>query len=236
MHIRHKLITMVSAVLITVAFTASVQAQRAYRYNDNQMRQLFNRLETRADRFSNLVPNALDNSRIDGTRREDNLNQLVTDFEDATDQLKERFENRQSTVTDAQLVLQRGALINTFMNNRRLDNRTERAWIQVRTELNQLATAYNVAGNWATMSWPNTTTPVASYDASLTGTYRLNTSLSNNPRTVVDNAVRNLPYDRRQRTYNNLVNRLTPPEMIAIERRGNSVTLASTTTGNSHYA
>ncbi len=230
MHIRQKVLaTIISAALISLAFTQNVQAQRAYRYNDNYMRQLFNRLETRTDRFSNLVPNALDNSRIDGTQREDNLNQLVTDFEYATDQLKERFQNNQSTLTDAQLVLQRGALINTFMNNRRLDNRTERAWIQVRTELNRLATAYNVAGNWATMTWPNTTVPVASYDASLTGTYRLNTSLSNNPRTVVDNAVRSLPNNRRRGTYNNLVRRLTPPDMIAIERRGNSVTLASTT-------
>lgn len=233
MRIRENLIAlMVLAALVGFGSIRELQAQtqRAYRYNDNYMRQLLNRLETRADRFSNLVPNALDNSRIDGTRREDNLNQLVTDFEYATDQLKERFENRQSTVADAQLVLQRGALINRFMNNRRLDNRTERAWARVRTELNRLANAYSVSGNWATMTWPNTSVPVASsYDALLTGTFRLNTALSNNPRTVVDNATRTLPYNRRQRTYDNLVNRLTPPDMIAIERRGNSVTLASTT-------
>ena len=232
MRIRDNLIgVMVLAALFSFGLTADLQAQtqRVYRYNDNYMRQIFNRLETRTDRFSNLVPNALDNSRIDGTRREDNINQLVTDFEYATDQLKERFENRQSTMTDAQLVLQRGALINTFMNNRRLNNRTERAWAQVRTELNRLANAYNIAGNWATMSWPNTAVVPSSYDSSLTGTFRLNSALSNNPRTVVDNAVRGLPQNRRQGTYNNLVNRLTPPDMIAIERRGNSVTLASTT-------
>lgn len=231
MQIKEKLIVVTMfAALFSVGLINEVQAQRAYRYNDNYMRQLFNRLETRTDRFSNLLPDALDRSRIDGTRREDNINQLVTDFEHATDQLKERFGNRQSTATDAQSVLQRGAMINTFMNNRRLDNRTERAWAQVRTELNRLANAYSVAGNWATMTWPNTAVPVASsYDALLTGTYRLNAGLSNNPRTVVDNAVRTLPNNRRQATYNNLVNRLSPPEMIAIERHGNSVALASTT-------
>lgn len=31
---------------------------------------------------------------------------------------------------DAQLVLQQGALINTFMRNRQLDYRTEQAWAQ----------------------------------------------------------------------------------------------------------
>ncbi len=219
-------------MLISLGLTsaAHAQSQRAYRYNDKYMRQIFNRLETRTDRFSNLLPNALDRSRIDGTQREDNINELVTNFEHATDQLKERFENRQSVATDAHLVLQRGALINTFMNNRRLDRQTERSWAQVRTELNRLANAYNVAGNWATMTWPGTVIPVeSSYDTLLTGTYRLNAGLSNNPRTIVDNAVRTLPYNRRQATYNNLVNRLTAPEMIAIERHGNSVALASTT-------
>ncbi len=215
---------------MSLGLTQAVHAQRAYRYSDNYMRQIFNRLETRTDRFSNLLPNALDRSRIDGTQREDNINALVTDFEHATDQLKERFENRQSVATDAHLVLQRGALINTFMNNRRLNSQTERAWAQVRTELNRLANAYNVAGNWATMTWPGTVVPGGSYhDTLLTGTYRLNARLSNNPRTIVDNAVRTLPYNRRQATHNNLVNRLTAPEMIAIERHGNSVALASTT-------
>ena len=219
-------------MLVGLGLTQAVhgQSQRAYRYNDNYMRQIFNRLETRTDRFSNLLPDALDRSRLDGTRREDNINELVTNFEHATDQLKERFENRQSTATDAHLVLQRGALINTFMNNRRLDRQTERAWSQVRTELNRLANGYHVTGNWATRTWPDTVVPGgSSYETLLTGTYRLNAGLSNNPRTVVDNAVRTLPYNRRQATHNNLLNRLTPPEMIAIERQGNSVSLASTT-------
>src|SRR5688572_1037800 len=178
MNIKENLIVLaIVGMLVSLGLTQTVyaQSQRAYRYNDNYMRQLFNRLETRTDRFSNLLPNALDRSRIDGTRREDNINELVTDFEHATDQLKERFENRQSMATDAHLVLHRGALINTFMNNRRLNVQTERAWAQVRTELNRLANAYNVAGNWATMTWPGTVIPVeSSYDTLLTGTYRLN--------------------------------------------------------------
>ena len=224
----------VSLVATLVAFglvpLAQAQYQRAYRYNDNYMRQLFSRLETRTDRFSNLLPNALDRSRVDGTRREDDVNKLVTDFEHATDQLKQRFENGQSTDMDAQMVLQQGSMINRFMNNRSLDNRTEQSWVNVRNELNRLANAYDVARNWTTMPWPVVPdSGLSGYDAMLTGTYRLNSSLSNNPRVVADNATRNLPYSVRQQISNNLVNRLTPPETIAIERRGDSVTLASTT-------
>jgi hypothetical protein len=115
------------------------------------------------------------------------------------------------------------------MNNHRLGNRTERAWALVRNELNKLARTYSVALNWTTRAWPaNNRNPLPGYDAMLTGTYRLNAALSNKPRTVANNATRHLQRDQRQRVSNNLLNRLTPPEMIAIERHGNSLTLAST--------
>ncbi len=222
---------MIVVAMVSFGLIPSVlaQSQRAYRYNDNYMRQLFKRLETQTDRFSNLLPNALDRSRVDGTQREDNVNNLVTEFEYATDQLKDRFDKGQSTATDAQMVLQQGALINRFMNNRRLDNRTEQAWSRVRSDLNQLANAYNVARNWTTMKWPTTNLPTAAgYDAMFTGTYRLNAALSSNVRTVAANATRNLNYNQRQRVTDNLLSRLTPPELISLERRANNVMLAST--------
>lgn len=200
----------------------------AYGLNNQQMQQLLRRIETSTDRFSNLLPNALDRSRLNNTSREDDVNRLVTDFESATDQLRERFNRGESTRTDAEMVLQRGSLINTFMRNHQLDNRTESVWTQVRNQLTQLATAYSVARNWDTIEWPTGNPIVTGYDAWLTGTFRLNMAASNNPRTVADNATRNLDYNQRERIYDNLVNRLTPPEMLSIERRGQSVTLAST--------
>lgn len=219
------------AALISFGLIPSVPAQnrRAYRYNENYMRQLLNRIETRSDRFSNLLPNALDRSNVNGTQREDDVNKLVTEFEYATDQLKERFTSGQSTAADAEMVLQQGALINRFMNNHRLDNRTERAWVMVRSELNKLASAYYVARNWTTRQWPvSPGSAWSGYDAMLTGTYRLNASLSNNPRVVANNATRSLPYWDRQRISTNLIKRLTPPQMMALERQSDSVTLAST--------
>lgn len=211
---------------------ALAQYQRPYRYSDTYMRQLLTRLETRTDRFSNLLPNALDQSRVNGSQREDQVNNLVTNFEHATDVLKDRFNSNQSTMMDAQQVLQEGARIDTFMRNHRLGNRTEQAWNQVRTDLDRLASAYNVASNWRYMQWPTPTSgPIyAGYDSMLTGTFRLNMAMSNNPKVIADNATRNLPLTERQVVHNNIINKLTPPEMIAMERHGNSVTLASSRT------
>ena len=207
------------------------QYQRPYRYNDNYVRNIIQRLETRTDRFSNLLPNALDQSEINGTNREDDINKLVTNFEHATDLLKDHFNNNQSTALDAEAVLREGSRIDRFMRNHTLNYATERSWNLVRADLNRLSNAYSVASNWRYMQWPSNIAPVfPGYDAMMTGTFRLNNSMSDNPMTVADNATRNASYSDRQAIYDNLINRLTPPEMLAVERHGNTVTLASSRT------
>ena len=45
---------------------------------------------------------------------------------------------------------------------------------------------------------------------------------------IVDDATRNLSAAERQRVYDSLLRRLDSPQMLAIDRRGNSVTIAST--------
>ena len=62
----------------------------------------------------------------------------------------------------------------------------------------------------------------------LTGTYQLEGSQGDDPRPAAEQAARAAAPDRRQRTYESLLARLESPEMIAIERRGHSVTIAST--------
>jgi hypothetical protein len=204
-------------------YMSPYNGQLAYRLSDSQMRQLLSRIETRSDHFSNSLEKALDRSAINNTSREDEINKLVTEFEAATDQLRQRFDRRESTGTDVQMVLQRAALLNSVMEQNRFDYQAERDWTWLKGDLGRLASAYNVAWNWDTMANPS-----YSADALLTGTFRLNTALSDDPRRVADNATRYLPYNQRQRISDNLVNRLTPPEMLSIERRGQSVMLAST--------
>lgn len=215
------------ATIFTFGAMPVANAQRqAYRYSDAQMRALLTRLENKTDRFSDLLPNALDRSRVDGTNREDEVNRWVTDFEYSTDQLKQRFAARTSTVADAEAVLRQGALIDRFMQNRQLDYRTEQAWTGVKTELNRLAATYGVARDWDSRVWPPGS--IFTADARMTGTYRLNPARSQSPALMVANATRGLGYQQRQQVTERLVARLTPPETLAIERRGQAVTLAST--------
>ena len=70
--------------------------------------------------------------------------------------------------------------------------------------------------------------PGAGFHHRLTGTYQLEANGSDDPRRVAELAARAAPSDQRQRTYQNLLARLQAPDLIAIERNENSVTMAST--------
>jgi len=203
------------------------------RVNDRQVGIIIGRIETRTDTFRATVDRALDRTRYDGTRAEDNINQFIQNFEQATDQLRNRFNGRNAAASDVENVLRQAAYIDGFMRRNQLTNRAQNEWQMLRTDLNELATAYNVAWNWNTTLPPYGSTAGTGtgsgsvYGTSLTGTYRLDVSRSDNPQAVVERATRNLPYNERQRVSDNIMRRLEAPEALAIERRGNSVTIAS---------
>ncbi|MGH9883171.1 MAG: hypothetical protein ACRD6N_17180, partial [Pyrinomonadaceae bacterium] len=137
--------------LVNVGAVNTASAQRQYRDSDATMRNLIRRIETRTDSFSRVLQNALDRSRLNGTAREDEINRLVTDFEYATDQLRTRFENRQSTAADVRVVLDRAAQINRFLINNPLDFRVDQEWRLVQADLDQLARAYYINDwRWST--------------------------------------------------------------------------------------
>jgi len=196
-----------------------------YRLSDAQLRQLVRRIENRTDRFSRSLGIALNRSSINGTAEEDEASRSLIALESATNQLTDRINTRQFTESDVRNVLERAAVLNSLMANYDFDAIAERDWTMLRQDLDQLAGASNIAWNWNTGPPPGG--PIYSADGELTGTYRLDTSRSADVRQAADNATRSLPVSQRQRVYDSLVRRLDPPETLAIERRGSSVTIAS---------
>lgn len=61
----------------------------------------------------------------------------------------------------------------------------------------------------------------------LTGTYRLNQARSDSPTMIADRVTRNLQGGEQQRLRNSILRRLESPESLAIERRGSTITIAS---------
>jgi hypothetical protein len=126
--------------------------------------------------------------------------------------------------------LDRAAFLNNYLAERQLSYQTENGWSSLRTDLDQLASAFNIAWNWSTYPGQGGYPGGGGYGnrRDLTGTFRLDSARSDDVRRAVDNATRNLSLAERQRVYDSLLRRLDPPQMLAIDRRGNSVTIAST--------
>lgn len=135
-------ITLAFLLLFAGVGTITAQAQ------NRNMLQLVRRLETHTDRFSNSVDTALDQSRMDGTRREDNINALVDEFEYETDQLRERVASNEAIASDAEAVLSRAMRLERFMQRNRLNARAQNDWSMVRSDLNELARMFNVVWVW----------------------------------------------------------------------------------------
>lgn len=64
-------------------------------------------------------------------------------------------------------------------------------------------------------------------DNLLTGLYRIDLAGSDKLYSVVSGASSNLPFGEQQRFFIDLAVRLTPPDLLAIERRGRTISLAS---------
>jgi uncharacterized protein YcfJ len=209
----------------------------AYRINDRQLDALIRRIENGTDRFRTDMGNALDRSTYNGTRAEDNINQFVSNFADATAQLRSRFDARQTAASDVENVLRQATYIDDFMRRNRLPYRASNDWTTLKGDLNHLASAYNVAWNWDVRSLPNIGTTTGGVygngnnnygvNGRLTGTFHLDPSRSDDANAVADRATRNLPYTEQQQVREQIMRRLVAPDMIAIERNGSNVTIAS---------
>jgi hypothetical protein len=110
--------------------------------------EIIRQLETNTDRFKTSLDKGLDESRLNGTRSEDEVNAFVKRFEEATDRLRNNAEDQQHAPRAAREVLNRGRSINRFMTKNRLGAGAEGDWARVRNDLNRLANAYYIRWRW----------------------------------------------------------------------------------------
>jgi len=209
----------------TTGTTIGTGSRNSYRVSESNVRTLLTRLETRTDLYRREVSNALDRSILNDTRSESSVITYVADFETATDKLKQNFEARRSTAADIEEVLNRAYYIDGFMRDYRLTTGAESQWRLIRADLDTLSNYYNVTWNWNRQY-----SPMSRFDQMLTGTYRLNSSQSDDVRAVVDRAATTFyNANQRENLRRNLERRLSSPETLVIEKRDKQVTVASNT-------
>src|SRR5437868_6392359 len=151
-YISRKFFTVIAAICAVLILSVPGEAQRRRTprergYTKTEVNEVIKRVEDRSDGFVKLFDKSLDRSRLNGTRREDQLNQYARDLEKALDDLRHEFDRKESyieTRPETRRCLDIASDINVALRNRRLGGDTERQWALLRAELNTLADVYNL--------------------------------------------------------------------------------------------
>lgn len=146
-----KITYIAAALLVALLLCDSAQTQprrgRGRIYTKADVERIIKRVENRSDEFKKEFDKALDRSRLNGTKREDQLNQYAKDLEKATDELRREFDRRDQWIENRDEVRRCLALaskLDVAMRNRRLGSKVESTWSALRYELNTLAQIYNL--------------------------------------------------------------------------------------------
>ena len=117
------------------------------RYDNRTLRDAARRLDDRSGDFQRHLDSALDRSRIDDTRREDNINRLASEFRNAASRFRSRAGDGRDNyrgADEASRLLQIGSRLGRVVSRVRLDSRTASDWSQIRQDLQLVANIYGL--------------------------------------------------------------------------------------------
>ncbi|MCM3871204.1 MAG: hypothetical protein ND895_11000 [Pyrinomonadaceae bacterium] len=146
------LLAVAAVTLLTTTMVAAVAAQGNHKgtfYTKADVELIIKRVEERSDAFRQVVDRSLDRSTLDGTNREDNINQQVKELETAIDHLRKDFDRAQTweeTRSQVQRVMSEADEVNAIVRRGRWrrGGPVKSEWSLVRADLNRLAGVYNL--------------------------------------------------------------------------------------------
>ena len=117
------------------------------RYDSRTLRDVAERIKDRSKDLERDVDRLLDNSRVNGTDREDRVNDQARDFRHTAERFKSRVgdgrdPNRASG--EARALLQQGQQIDRLLSRLRADSRTYSDWSQINRDLQIVADIYRI--------------------------------------------------------------------------------------------
>jgi peptidoglycan hydrolase CwlO-like protein len=144
------LIAVAASLVLTTSVPTLAQRQGRYRgrvYTKADVDRIIKRVETRSDDFKKIVDKSLDRSVLDGTKKEDNINEQIKEFEKALDHLRSEFDRQQEwreTRSQVKDVLKESDEVNAIIRIGRFGATIEREWAAIRADLNRLAGIYEL--------------------------------------------------------------------------------------------
>ncbi len=228
--------------LMIAGFLASTANAQTYR-NEREVRDIVRTLNSKVDDFQmNLTSDIRRSSSSRGDRQD--LEDQLRIFEFKVRDFEVNFDRQKENDQDVILILEEAKKADDIIKRMSFSQKSLDYWTDVRYQLERLAANYNVSWNWkngASRSSNNSrypsgnnrnrgnTPPVINKNSNsygLTGTYQLDVSRSENSSEIADRAIdnNNVNGDANRQ---DLEEKLEAPEQVAIDVRGNQVTLAS---------
>jgi hypothetical protein len=205
----------------------SMSSNRSLRLSESETNQLIRRIAAGGDSFRSSLNAAFGRNTYGQPQSTRDMLVAVGYLRNATDQLRNQFDAKQPLADYVAAVLTRATPIDTYMSNNQATTQAQDDWSNLRGDLNKLAGAYNLSPSWPTSADQRNTQTGYDANSRLTGTYRLDPTRSDNPRDVADRVTRSLSTNERQSVHDRMFARLESPEMLAMERRGSTMTMAS---------
>jgi Skp family chaperone for outer membrane proteins len=149
---KYRLLVSLLAICALLALSHQTMAQGTARgtfYTKKDVERIIKRVEDRSDAFRKVIDKSLDRSGLNGTRREDNINEQVKELENAIDKLKSDFSRAntwQETREQVQTVMNEADEVNAIVRRGRWPRGgpVKSEWALVRSDLNKLAGVYNL--------------------------------------------------------------------------------------------
>ena len=116
------------------------------RVGEADIKNLLQHIEDMADKYKLTLDAALDNSVLNNTNTEDEINRINSEFRAATRHLEDNRQNDKAQES-AKEVLTQGKRIDSFLakHKEKLTPEVQSSWLEVRTDLVRLAHLYSIA-------------------------------------------------------------------------------------------
>lgn len=234
--------------LMITGFLATTANAQLYR-NEREIRDILRTLNSKIDDFQTNLSNEVGRSSSSRQDRLD-LEDQMRIFEFKLRDFEVNFDRRRENADDVSAFLDEAKKADDIIKRMSFSERTYNFWTDIRYQLDRLAANYNVSFDWKSGSSRSSNTrrypsgnnrnqgnypPVINRNSNsygLTGTYQLDASRSEDTGDIADRAIdnNNIKSESNRR---DLEEKLDAPEQLAIDIRGNQVTLASSKSSSS---
>lgn len=215
-----------AATIVIAALFGMAGIADAQRKDNREVRDALRSLRTNVDNFESEMRYQMQSSSANNGDLSRMTNE-VRRMRDAVEQFQANLDRRRENRADVENILSPAIEIENYLKRGSLNRRVESEWSDVKRQVDRLAANYGVTAGWNEEIPDNVADspgqyPVKSFSVGLAGTYDIDLARSER----IDDVISSTNLGNAQR--DDLRSKLEAPAQIAIDIRGDQITLATT--------